>query len=92
MLQQEALGERQVVLQGTVQDGGPGARVFVRVQAPDGAQSWQNPARDGDGWTYELAGEMPGRYLLWLQAVDRSGNERTMGPYAVDVTCTMRPW
>jgi len=88
MRQQEALGERQVVLQGAVLDGGPGPRVFVRVQAPDGAQTWQNPARDGDRWTYELAGEMPGRYTLWLRAVDRAGNERTTGPYAVDVTCT----
>jgi uncharacterized repeat protein (TIGR01451 family) len=58
------------------------------VQAPDGAQSWQKPARDGDAWTYELSGEMPGRYLLWLHASDQAGNERTMGPYAVDVTCT----
>jgi uncharacterized repeat protein (TIGR01451 family) len=31
---------------------------------------------------------MPGRYLLWLRAVDQAGNERTLGPYAVDVTCT----
>jgi len=58
------------------------------VQAPNGAQSWHNTARDGDRWTYELAGEMPGRYLLWLRAADQAGNELVMGPYAVDVTCT----
>jgi uncharacterized repeat protein (TIGR01451 family) len=58
------------------------------VQAPDGTQTWRNPARDGDQWTYELPGETPGRYTLWLRAVDQAGNERTMGPYAVDVTCT----
>jgi len=88
VLQQEALGERQVVLEGTVLDGGPAPRVFVRVQAPDGAQSWHNTARDGDLWTFDLAGEMPGRYLLWLRAADQAGNELAMGPYAVDVTCT----
>jgi len=88
VLEQEALGETQVVLEGTVLDGGPAPRVFVRVQAPNGAQSWHNTARDGDRWTYELAGEMPGRYLLWLRAADQAGNELVMGPYAVDVTCT----
>jgi len=88
VLLQETLGDRQVVLEGTVLDGGPVPRVFVRVQAPEGQQSWQTTARDGDRWTYELAGEMPGRYLLWLRAVDQAGNEVAMGPYAVDVTCT----
>jgi uncharacterized repeat protein (TIGR01451 family) len=85
---QEMLGDRQVVLQGMMQDGGPDPRAFVRVQAPNGIQSMQNTARNEDQWWYELPGDMPGRYTLWLYAADTAGNSRTMGPYTVDVTCT----
>jgi uncharacterized repeat protein (TIGR01451 family) len=81
-------GQKQTVLRGDVQDGGPDPRVFVLVRRPDGSRSWKNTARGGDQWWYELSGDMPGRYTLWLHAIDRTGNTRTMGPYAVDVTCT----
>ena len=85
--EQLALGDKALVLRGTVTDGGPGPRVFVRVQAPDGTQTRQNTIRDGGEWRVELAGEMPGRYTLWLEAVDGAGNTATSGPYTVDVTC-----
>jgi hypothetical protein len=84
---QLGLGEQGVVLRGTVTDGGPAPRVLVRVQAPDGSQTRQNAARDGGRYWVELDGELPGRYTLWLEAVDAAGNTTTSGPYAVDVTC-----
>jgi uncharacterized repeat protein (TIGR01451 family) len=76
------------VLAGSVQDGGPNARVFVLVQRPDGTRLWHSVARSDQDWSYELPGDVPGRYTLWLQAIDQTGNTRSMGPYAVNVTCT----
>jgi hypothetical protein len=61
--------------------------MFVRVRAPDGSQARQNAAREGGRYWVELDGELPGRYTLWLEAVDGAGNMATSGPYAVDVTC-----
>jgi uncharacterized repeat protein (TIGR01451 family) len=85
---QEPLGEQMRVLQGEARDGDPSERVFILVRAPDNAKSWHNAARSGELWWYDLTGEMPGRHSLWVQAVDRTGNARTKGPYTVDVTCT----
>jgi len=36
-------------------------------------------------WKYTLTPEQPGRYTLWVNAVDEAGNVTTEGPFEVDV-------
>jgi hypothetical protein len=36
-------------------------------------------------WQYTLTPEQPGRYTLWVNAVDEAGNVTTEGPFEVDV-------
>jgi subtilisin-like proprotein convertase family protein len=81
-------GRLTTVLTGTVSDGGPATDVALQIMAPDGSASMRAAARDGSGWWYDLQGETAGRYTLWAVATDQAGNSTTVGPYAVDVTCT----
>ena len=73
-----------LVLTGTVSDGGQVGGMFVNVQTPD--NTYQEVAvLDGDVWQYDLRPVSPGRYRLWVNAVDLAGNVTTAGPFEVDV-------
>jgi hypothetical protein len=82
------LGTTATVLQGTTTDGGPSVHTSVRVTTPGGDVVVQDVREEGAGWTFDLAGEAPGRYLLIVEAQDLAGNTSRVGPFAVDVTCT----
>ena len=81
-------GRLTTVLTGTVTDGSPTADVALQILGPDGSTSIKAASRAGDRWWYDLQGETAGRYTLWAVATDQKGNTTTIGPYAVDVTCT----
>ena len=65
---------------------------------PHGYSSWcRRPTARGRGRTRRAMAASGGTNcrarcrdatLLWVQAADQAGNTRTIGPYAVDVTCT----
>ena len=88
VITQVLLGSKQTVLSGTVSDGGTVTGMWVRAVAPDGQQSRSAVARDGDGWSFDLPADLPGQYVLLVQAIDGAENSSTSGPYTVDVTCT----
>ncbi len=81
-------GRLTTSLTGTVSDGSPATDVSLRIQAPDGSAMIRAAAREDGRWWYDLQGETAGRYTLWAVATDQAGNSTTVGPFAVDVTCT----
>jgi len=76
------------VLEGTTTDGGPSVHTSVRVKTPGGDVIVHDVREAGADWTFDLAGDAPGRYLLTVEAEDLAGNTSRVGPFAVDVTCT----
>ena len=88
ILTQAPLSSTQTVLNGTVSDGGPDVAVSVRVQPPNADVARMAAARDGDAWSFDLPADIPGRYILWVDAEDGAGNVTTAGPFTVDVICT----
>ena len=85
---QVALGSTATVLRGVTTDGGPSVQTFVMVETPAGDLVQHDVLGPADDWTFDLAGERPGRYLLTVEAQDLVGNKSTVGPFTVDVTCT----
>ncbi|MCX6033133.1 MAG: proprotein convertase P-domain-containing protein, partial [Chloroflexi bacterium] len=81
-------GRLTTVLTGTVSDGSPATDVSLHIQTPDGSAMVRAAAREDGRWWYDLQGETAGRYTLWAVATDQAGNSTTVGPFAVDVTCT----
>ena len=82
------LGSAVRVLEGTISDGGAAPRLAVRIAQPDGQEVRRDVSRDGDAWWFDLAAELPGSYILWVDAEDAAGNRSAAGPFAVEVTCT----
>ena len=85
---QLSLGATQTVLAGTATDGGPALQTWVLVETPHGDRILQDVHETGSDWTFDLTGDLPGRYLLSVESTDLVGNKTTVGEYAVDVTCT----
>ena len=86
------LGSTQLVLNGTVSDGSSakGAKavdVSVRAQPPSGAAYRADTSQSGASWRFDLAGSVPGHYVLWVDAKDMAGNLSSAGPFDVLVTC-----
>ena len=88
VMTQVLLGSTHTVLSGTVADGGTVNGMWVRMQAPDGSQALTAVARDGNGWSFDLAADLPGQYVLQVEAVDEAENTSIAGPYVVNVACT----
>jgi hypothetical protein len=91
ILNRAPLGGAATVLNGDVADGGPGAKVSVRVKPPRGEIKRKFAARNGARWWFDLSAEAPGAYTLWVDAEDLAGNVTTTGPFTVDVFCTDAP-
>lgn len=82
------LGATATVLRGATADGGPSVQTSVRVETPNGEVVMHDVREAGSDWTFDLAGDAPGRHLLTVEAQDLAGNTSRVGPFAVDVTCT----
>ena len=69
------------VLVGAVSDGGGVSEVYVRLDTPEGDSFWRIAERDGSTWSYTPRPETAGLYTLQVEALDRAGNIRSVGPF-----------
>jgi hypothetical protein len=76
------------VLVGTVSDGGGVSEVYVREDTPEGGSLWHVAERDGSMWSYTPRPETVGLYTLQVEALDRAGNIRSVGPFDLLVVGT----
>jgi hypothetical protein len=77
------------VLVGTVSDGGGVSEVYVRLDTPGGDSFWHVAERDGSTWSYTPRPETAGLYTLQVEALDRAGNIRSVGPFDLLVVGTL---
>ncbi len=76
------------VLVGTVSDGGGVSEVYVREDTPEGDSFWHVAERGGSTWSYTPGPETAGLYTLQVEALDRAGNIRSVGPFDLLVVGT----
>ncbi len=69
------------VLVGTVSDGGGVSEVYVRLDTPEGDSFWHVADRGGSTWSYTPRPKTAGLYTLQVEALDRAGNIRSVGPF-----------
>jgi hypothetical protein len=78
-----ATGGTEIVLRGTVMDGGPATYVSAHILTPAGERYRQGAGRDGDQWWVDLDARYLGSYILSLVASDQAGNSAMAGPFVV---------